>query len=149
MNKVKGIPYGISDFNRMRNDNFYFVDKTRYLPLIEQMPSYLSLIRPRRFGKSVFLSMMRTYYDISQKDNFDKYFGDLWIGSHPTETRNSYQVLYFDFSKANLGNGSLKENFKSSFQSNCACFPKGVSDFTASLFFFGLKYSAKFSCFRI
>ena len=66
MNKVKGIPYGISDFNRMRNDNFYFVDKTRYLPLIEQMPSYLFLIRPRRFGKSVFLSMMRTYYDISQ-----------------------------------------------------------------------------------
>lgn len=111
MNKVKGIPYGISDFNRMRNDNFYFVDKTKYLPLIEQMPSYLFLIRPRRFGKSVFLSMMRTYYDISQKENFDKYFGDLWIGSHPTETRNSYQVLYFDFSKANLGNGSLKENF--------------------------------------
>ena len=93
MNKVKGIPYGISDFNRMRNDNFYFVDKTRYLPLIEQMPSYLFLIRPRRFGKSVFLSMMRTYYDISQKDNFDKYFGDLWIGSHPTETRNSIKCF--------------------------------------------------------
>lgn len=64
MHKVKGIPYGISDFNRMRNDNFYFVDKTMYLPLIEKMPSYLFLIRPRRFGKSVFLSMMRTYYDI-------------------------------------------------------------------------------------
>lgn len=89
MNQVKGIPYGISDFNRMRNDNFYFVDKTMYLPLIEKMPSYLFLIRPRRFGKSLFLSMMRTYYDILQQDNFDKYFGDLWIGSHPTEQRNS------------------------------------------------------------
>ena len=100
MSQVKGIPYGISDFNRMRNENFYFVDKTMYLPLIEEMPSYLFLIRPRRFGKSLFLSMMHTYYDILQKDNFDKYFGDLWIGSHPTEQRNSFQVLFFDFSKA-------------------------------------------------
>ncbi len=100
MNQVKGIPYGISDFRRMRNDNFYFVDKTMYLPLIEKMPSYLFLIRPRRFGKSLFLSMMRTYYDILQQKNFDKYFGDLWIGKHPTDQRNRYQVLYFDFSKA-------------------------------------------------
>ena len=100
MSQVKGIPYGISDFNRMRNENFYFVDKTMYLPLIEEMPSYLFLIRPRRFGKSLFLSMMRTYYDIIQKDNFDKYFGDLWIGSRPTKQHNSFQVLFFDFSKA-------------------------------------------------
>lgn len=100
MNQVKGVPYGISDFKRLRNDNFYFVDKTMYLPLIESMPSYLFLIRPRRFGKSLFLSMMRTYYDILEQDNFNKYFGDLWIGSHPTDQRNRYQVLYFDFSKA-------------------------------------------------
>ena len=100
MNQVKGIPYGISDFKRIRNNNFYFVDKTRYLPLIEKMPNYLFLVRPRRFGKSVFLSMMRTYYDILQQDNFDKYFEGLWIGSHPTAQRNRYQVLYFDFSKA-------------------------------------------------
>ncbi len=111
MAQVKEIPYGISDFNRIRNNNFYFVDKTMYLPLIEKMPNYLFLIRPRRFGKSVFLSMMRTYYDILQRDNFEKYFGDLWIGSHPTERHNRYQVLYFDFSKANLGNGTLQENF--------------------------------------
>ena len=100
MSQVKGIPYGISDFNRIRNGNFYFVDKTMYLPLIEKMPSYLFLIRPRRFGKSVFLSMMRTYYDILRQDDFDAYFGDLWIGTHPTGERNKYQVLYFDFSKA-------------------------------------------------
>ena len=100
MSQVKGIPYGISDFKRMRNENFYYVDKTMYLPLIERMPSYLFLIRPRRFGKSLFLSLMRTYYDILQKDNFEKYFGDLWIGSHPTDLRNRFQVLYFDFSKA-------------------------------------------------
>ena len=100
MSQVKGIPYGISDFKRLRNENFYYVDKTMYLPLIEKMPSYLFLIRPRRFGKSLFLSLMRTYYDILQKANFEKYFGDLWIGSHPTDQRNRFQVLYFDFSKA-------------------------------------------------
>ena len=75
MSQVKRIPYGISDFNQLRSDNCYLVDKTRYLPLIEQMPNYLFLIRPRRFGKSLFLSMMRTYYDILQRDNFDKFYG--------------------------------------------------------------------------
>ena len=100
MNQVKRIPYGISDFKQLRNENCYFVDKTIYLPLIEQMPNYLFLTRPRRFGKSVFISMMRTYYDILQRDNFEKYFGDLWIASHLTDQRNRFQVLYFDFSKA-------------------------------------------------
>jgi hypothetical protein len=118
MNQIKGIPYGISDFNRMRNENFYFVDKTMYLPLIENMPSYLSLVRPRRFGKSLFLSMMRTYYDILQRDNFEKYFGDLWIGSHPTDQRNRFQVLYFDFSKA--GNSLLGTDLMTSFNDYCS-----------------------------
>lgn len=113
MSDIKEIPYGISDFNQLRNENYYFVDKTMYLPLIEKMPCYLSLTRPGGFGGSLFLSMMRTYYDVLQKDNFDKYFGDLWIGSHPTDLRNSFQVLYFDFSQANQGGGSLEENFNS------------------------------------
>lgn len=118
MNKVKGIPYGISDFRRMRNENFYFVDKTMYLPLIENMPSYLFLIRPRRFGKSLFLSMMRTYYDILQRDNFEKYFGDLWIGSHPTDQRNRFQILSFDFSKA--GTSQPGADLMSSFNEYCS-----------------------------
>lgn len=62
MSQVKRIPYGISDFKQLRNENCYFVDKTIYLPLIEQMPNYLFLTRSRRFGKSVFISMMRTYF---------------------------------------------------------------------------------------
>ena len=95
MNRLKGIPYGISDFNRLRNDNFYFVDKTIYLPLIERMPSYLSLTRPRRFGKSLFLSMMRTYYDLLQRDNFDRYFGDLWRSSHRSEKPLSGTLFRF------------------------------------------------------
>lgn len=118
MNKVKGIPYGISDFKRMRNENFYFVDKTMYLPLIEETASYLSLTRPRRFGKSLFLSMMRTYYDILQRDNFEKYFGDLWIGTHPTEQRNRFQILSFDFSKA--GTSHPGADLMSSFNDYCS-----------------------------
>lgn len=117
MSQVKRIPYGISDFNQLRSDNCYLVDKTRYLPLIEQMPNYLFLIRPRRFGKSLFLSMMRTYYDILQRDNFDKYFGDLWIGTYPTEERNRFQVLYFDFSKA--GCSGVGDGLMTSFNEYC------------------------------
>lgn len=111
MEKIKGIPYGISDFNRMIDQNQYYIDKTMYLPKLESIANFLFLIRPRRFGKSVFLSMMRAYYDISLKERFQERFGNLWIGKHPTELQGVYQVLYFDFSKANLGNGTLRENF--------------------------------------
>lgn len=65
--KAPQIPYGISDFVRMRTENYYYVDKTMYLPLIEDTASYIFMIRPRRFGKSLFLSIMKAYYDILQK----------------------------------------------------------------------------------
>ena len=61
---AKGIPYGISDFSRLIDQNYYYVDKTHFIPQIEEIANYLFLIRPRRFGKSVFLTMMRAYYDI-------------------------------------------------------------------------------------
>lgn len=82
-----------------------------YLPLLEDQPDSLFFIRPRRFGKSIFLSMLRAYYDLSQKDKFEKRFGKLWIGSHPTPLQGKYQVLFFDFSRANAGSGTLEENF--------------------------------------
>ena len=108
---AKGIPYGISDFSRLIDQNYYYVDKTHFIPQIEEIANYLFLIRPRRFGKSVFLTMMRAYYDISQKDRFEERFSNLWIGKHPTPLQGIYQMLYFDFSKANLGRGSLEDNF--------------------------------------
>ena len=67
---VKRIPYGVSNFVEVVEQNQYYVDKTMYLPLLEQQPNSLFFIRPRRFGKSIFLSMLRTYYDISQKEKF-------------------------------------------------------------------------------
>ncbi len=101
--KAPQIPYGISDFVRMRTENYYYVDKTMYLPLIEDTASYIFRIRPRRFGKSLFLSMMKAYYDILPKDRFEELFGGLWIGKNSSDQRIRFQVIYFDFSKAGGG----------------------------------------------
>ena len=74
MEEVKRIPYGVSNFVEVVEQNQYYVDKTIYLPLLEEQPSNLFFIRPRRFGKSIFLSMLRAYYDIAQREKFDKRF---------------------------------------------------------------------------
>ena len=62
MNKVKQLPYGVSDFEYVMRENYYYVDKTMYIPQIEDQPNNLMFIRPRRFGKSLLLSMLKTYY---------------------------------------------------------------------------------------
>lgn len=111
MESIKRIPYGVSDFVEVVEQNQYYVDKTMYLPMLEQQPSNLFLIRPRRFGKSIFLNMLKAYYDCSQKDKFQKRFGNLWVGKHPTPLQGRYQVLYLDFSKAGAGMEALAENF--------------------------------------
>ena len=111
MEVAKRIPYGISNFVEVVEQNQYYVDKTMYLPMLEEQPSNLFFIRPRRFGKSIFLSMLRAYYDIAQKEKFQKRFGNLWIGEHPTPLQGTFQVLYLDFSRASGGSGSLSENF--------------------------------------
>lgn len=111
MENVKRIPYGVSNFVEVMEQNQYYVDKTMYLPLLEEQPSNVFFIRPRRFGKSIFLSMLRAYYDITQKEKFDKRFGNLWIGSHPTPLQGTFQILFLDFSRASSSRGSLAENF--------------------------------------
>ena len=111
MENVKEVPYGIANFVEVVEQNMYYVDKTMYLPLLEKQPRNLFFIRPRRFGKSIFLSMLRAYYDITQKEKFDKRFGNLWIGNHPTPLQGKFQVVYLDFSRASGGSGSLAENF--------------------------------------
>ena len=108
------IPYGVSDFKRLRREGFYFVDKSAYIRTLELCGSFLFFVRPRRFGKSLFLNMLRCYYDLAEKDNFDALFGDLDIGKDPTENRNRYQVLTLDFSQVNKGPGkTLEERFAS------------------------------------
>ena len=108
---IKEVPYGVSDFARVMTQNMYYVDKTMYLPELEKQPSYLFFIRPRRFGKSIFLSMLHAYYDCRQKDKFQSLFGDLWIGKHPTPLQGRYQVLHLDFSMVGGRIEKLEENF--------------------------------------
>ena len=111
MQPAKRIPYGVSNFIEVITLHQYYVDKTMYLPLIEDEPDSLFFIRPRRFGKSLFVSMMRAYYDINLKDRFEELFSQLWIGQHPTPNQGAYQVLHFDFSRIGGGIGELERNF--------------------------------------
>ena len=111
MENVKRIPYGVSDFVDIIKRNQYYVDKTMYIPKLEEEADSLFFIRPRRFGKSLLLSMMCAYYDINQSNRFEELFGKLWIGSHPTPYRGKFQVLFLDFSKIGGDIKDLKENF--------------------------------------
>lgn len=95
---MKALPYGISDFPRIRCEDYYYVDKSRFIEILERQPPYLFLIRPRRFGKSLFLAMLEAYYSIDYAGRFEELFGELYIGQHPTKRHNSYMVLRFNFS---------------------------------------------------
>ena len=92
------LPYGESNFKKIITQNFLYVDKTAYIALLEENGSFNILLRPRRFGKSLFVSTLRYYYDIRFQEDFDSLFGTLAIGKNPTPLHNSYQVLVFDFS---------------------------------------------------
>lgn len=112
MAKVKLIPYGISDFVQLRRENRYYADKSKYLAKLEWIGNFLFLTRPRRFGKSLFLSMMRAYYDINMADRFDELFSGLYIHEHPTEGRGKFQVLFLDFSQVGGDSQTAKETFE-------------------------------------
>ena len=111
----KLLPYGMMNFEDIRLDNYYYVDKTSFIPLIEQSDRFFFFIRPRRFGKSLTLNMMQHYYDVRTKDKFDSLFGDLYIGKHPTKDRNSYLVIKLNFSGIT---GEL-HNYRKSLDEHC------------------------------
>ena len=111
--EIKLLPQGINDFARIRRENYYYVDKTKYIDHIERDSSYMLIVRPRRFGKSLFLSMLENYYDVKAKDNFDMLFSGLYIGEHPTKWHNYYQVLVLDFSQVLSEYDKLKDSFYS------------------------------------
>ena len=98
-NDFKLIPYGIANFKQVRQENKYLVDKTMYFERMERAGNFLFLVRPRRFGKSLFLNMLEAYYDINEKDNFPELFKGLYVAEHPTENRNKYLMLHLDFSQ--------------------------------------------------
>ena len=112
MEIMKSIQYGISSFADISENNAYYVDKTMYIPEIEKT-KFNFLIRPRRFGKSMFLSMLSNYYDITNKDNFDSLFYGTWIQSNPTEEKGKYLVLYLDFSMVIQDTNNIQACFES------------------------------------
>ena len=121
-NDIKLIPYGISDFKQVREENKYLVDKTRFFEQMELAGNFLFLVRPRRFGKSLFLNMLEAYYDINEKDNFDKLFKGLYVADHPTEYRNKYQVMLLDFSRVGSDVENLNANFNNYLSGRCESF---------------------------
>ncbi len=110
---IKELPYGVSNFVTIVEENIYYVDKTMYIPMLENEARNLFFIRPRRFGKSLFLGMLHAYYDCRTKDKFEQWFGKLWIGQHPTPNQGRYQVLHLDFSQVGGRIEKLEENFDS------------------------------------
>lgn len=107
----KAIPYGVANYETIRDRNFYYVDKTGYLREIEKAGMYLFFIRPRRFGKTLFLSMMETYYDVNKKNRFEDFFKGTAIFENPTPEKNSYLILKFNFSEVASSLNRLEESF--------------------------------------
>ncbi|MBO5155573.1 MAG: AAA family ATPase [Prevotella sp.] len=104
--KPRRIPYGMMNFVAIREDNCYYVDKTRFIEKVEDANKFFFFIRPRRFGKSLTMSMLRHYYDINQTDKFERLYGGLYIGNNPTPNHNKFLVINLNFAviNAELGN---------------------------------------------
>jgi hypothetical protein len=111
MEEYKDLPYGIADFKELVEEGYYYIDKTPFIKEMRRSP-FLLLLRPRRFGKSLFLSMLRYYYDIKERDNFNKLFKGTWIADNPTKDQGRYQVLVLDFSMigGNIANVEVEFN---------------------------------------
>ena len=125
----KLIPYGISNFKQVRSENKYLVDKTMYFEKMEQAGNFLFLVRPRRFGKSLFLNMLEAYYDVNEKSGFEELFRGLYVADHPTENRNKYQVMHLDFSLVGSDVERLQENFDFYLSMRCDSFARKYARF--------------------
>ena len=118
------LPYGISNFARLIEDGYHYVDKTGYIEQLENEPApYIFFLRPRRFGKSLFISMLSYYYGLEYQERFDSLFGKFYIGTNPTPRANTYAVLKFEFSRIDT---STPEHTQKSFLQNVLA---GVSEF--------------------
>ena len=126
---VKLVPYGVADFATVIEQNLYYVDKTMFIPELEKQPRNLFFIRPRRFGKSIFLSMLYSYYDCAQSHKFQSLFGNLWIGQHPTPLQGKYQVLFLDFSQITGNIDKLETKFNSYLSINLDAFVRQYSEY--------------------
>jgi len=128
MPDFKLLPMGISDFRRIRLENYYYVDKTAWIPKFEQVSSFLFFCRPRRFGKTLMLSVLESYYDCKQQQDWDRLFNGLWIHEHPTAERSKFQVMKLDFSKVTGTLDQLKESLDRYFDNRLNLFAEKYAD---------------------
>ena len=133
--EAKRIPYGMMNFVAIREDNCYYVDKTRFVEKVEKANKFFFFIRPRRFGKSLTISMLHHYYDINAADKFERLYGDLYIGKHPTPNHNKYLVIYLNFAVVNADLG----NYRSALDAHCNTRFNSFCDTYASLLSSGFK----------
>ncbi len=131
----KRIPYGMQNFEDIRERDCYYVDKTPFIEDIEESNMYFFFIRPRRFGKSLTLSMLETYYDINKADKFEQIFGGLYIGENPTPEHNKYLVIHLNFAEVV---GDL-DNYKKGLDGHCNIRFGGFCDRYAHLLPSGIK----------
>ena len=110
---LRRLPYGETDYVTIRKENSYYVDKTAFIPYFEDAAKYIMFLRPRRFGKSLFLNTLSAYYDILRKEQFEQNFSGLYVYDHPTPRQGQYMILKFNFSTVN----SKIENVETSFNS--------------------------------
>ncbi|MFH0997077.1 MAG: AAA family ATPase [Pseudomonadota bacterium] len=101
-------PYGIFDFREIVTQNYFYCDRTHFIRTLEDTGNYLLFIRPRRFGKSLLLSMLENYYDVAMADQFETLFGHLKIGQQPTPLHNRFFILKWDFSSVNPMGGAVE-----------------------------------------
>jgi len=103
-------PYAISNFEKIQLEGFEYIDRTSRIPITEDVGQYLLFLRPRRFGKSLWLSTLKNYYNIAKADSFDKLFSGTWIHDNPTKLHNQYFVLKWDFSCVDCSGNNVEES---------------------------------------
>ena len=102
---MKKLPYGISNYEELIKENYYYVDKTMYIEKLENLPEKRILfLRPRKFGKTLFTSTLENYYDLKKENEFEELFGNTYIGKNPTKSKNTYHILKFNFSGIDTSN---------------------------------------------
>lgn len=110
--KPQKIPYGLSDFKRVLEEDYFYIDKTRFIQTIEDESDFLYFLRPRRFGKSLTISMLEAYYDVYHRDRFESIFKRTYIYKNSTKLKNSFYLLRFDFSAVDI------TDYENSFRNN-------------------------------
>lgn len=130
--RIKKIPYGMSDYELIRRENYYYVDKTPLIKLLEDTGRYLFLIRPQRFGKSLSIAILEGYYDVHYKDRFEELFKGTWIYDHPTDERGQYLVLALNFSAIDPDLDKIEASFLNLVKGNAVAFVEKYREYLSN-----------------